>query len=212
MNLPPNQPPQSNNQPSGPYHSPQWYNQLTAITSCFIVPTLSCFALASCFSAGPPDGYLSSSDTQVDSIQFTEKDNQLNGHIQEERITNDVPLKLQTTTIPFTGEQNGSSVTITFTILGLSVSSVTGTFNGTTLTLAIPQQDGHLVNETFTGASIQDYNQAVDVLQKQIVQQNQQYANSQSTASANQATASADQVTQIAQQNAQQAVIVNSSK
>ena len=180
--------------------------RLAAIISYWIVSTMSCLTLISCMGIGPADGYLSSSNTQVDFVQFTEKDNQLNGHIQEVRITNDVPPKLQTTSIPFTGVQNGSSVTITFTFLGLSVSSVTGTFDGTTLTLAIPQQDGHLENGTFTAASIQDYNQAVDVLQKQIDQQNQQYADSQSTASANQATASADQATQIAQQAEQQAV------
>ena len=180
--------------------------RLAAIISYWIVSTMSCLTLISCIGTGPPDGYLSSSDTRVDFVQFTEKDNQLNGHIQEVRITNDVPPKLQTTSIPFTGVQNGSSVTITFTFFWLSVSSVTGTFDGTTLTLAIPQQDGHLENGTFTAASIQDYNQAVDVLQKQIDQQNQQYADGQSTVAANQATASAGQATQTAQQNAQQAV------
>jgi hypothetical protein len=170
---------------------------------------VSCFALASCFGSGPPDGYLATGSTSVSFMQFTEKNDQLTGHLQSVEETNDVPPRTQSSTTAFTGTQNGSSVTITLSIFGLS-SSVTGTLNGNTLTLAIPQTDGHLKNETFTGASVQQYNQAVDALQKQVAQHDQVYDNQQATATAIQATQTTqqanEQATQTAQQSEQQAV------
>src|SRR5581483_375237 len=166
---------------------------------CSIALITSCFALASCFGIGSPDGYLATNTNSAYFIQFTETNNQLSGHLQGIGITNNIPPQTETFSTAFTGVQNGSSVTITVSIFGFS-SSVTGTLNGNTLTLAIPQPDGHLENETFNGASIQQYNQAVDGLQNIVSQQDQQYVNSQATAASSQATVISAQATQAAQQ------------
>jgi hypothetical protein len=183
--------------------------RLRAIALCFIVIIMPCLTLVSCFGASPPDGYLAADAQHAAFIQFTEKNNRLNGHLQEVLATNSLPPQTQAFTLAFTGPHNGSSVTITFSGI-LYSSSVTGTFSDNTLTLAIPQQDGHLTNETFQGASVQQYNQAVDILQRRVSQQDQQYADQQATATQqyneSQATATAIQSTQIAQQNEQQAV------
>lgn len=168
------------------------------VFSCFIICTISCSIIASCLGVSTPDGYLATNADTVSFVQFTEKDNQLSGHIQDVTETNDIPPQTKSSTAAFTGIQNGSSVTITISIFGFS-SSVTGTLDGDTLTLEIPQQDGQLQNETFNGASIQQYNQAIDTLQKQVSKQDQQYYSSQ-------ATATAIQATQTMQQNQQQAV------
>lgn len=52
---------------------------------------LSCLILVSCSSTSSPDGYLANDTNGVYFIQFTETNNQLNGHIQGIVTTNDVP-------------------------------------------------------------------------------------------------------------------------
>jgi hypothetical protein len=162
---------------------------------------MSCFTLVSCFGTSPPDGYLATDTNSVYFIQFTETNNQLSGHIQGIEITNDVPPQTKSSSTAFTGIQNGSSLTITISVFGFSSSS-TGILNGNSLTLDVPQQDGHLKSETFNGASIQQYNQAVDALQNIVSQQDQQYSNSQATASSMQATQTAQQAELQAEQQA----------
>ncbi len=185
-------------------------SRLTAITSTLLATTISCFLLVSCFGPGaPPDGYLAVDATNVYFIQFTEKNNQVNGNLRVVEETNDTPPQTKSFAITFTGTQSGTSITLTFSLFFFS-SSITGTLNGTVLTLDIPQSDGHLQSETFNGVSIQQYNQAVDALQKKVSQEDQQYNNSQATATTlhynDQATATTIQATQAAQQSEQQAV------
>lgn len=98
----------------------------------------------------------------------------------------------------FTGVQSGSSLTLTITVLG-TPSSWTGTLNGDTLTIEIPQPDGKLKETVFKSASTQQYNQAVDALQQKVSRDDQRYYNGV-------ATASAYQSTQSAQNDQQQAV------
>jgi hypothetical protein len=177
---------------------------ITAIIVCFF-----CLAITSCMGSNPPDGYLATSTNSAYFIQFTAQNNQLNGHIQGIAETNDVPPQTKSSSTSFTGTQNGSSITLTVSIFGFS-SSVAGTLNGNTLTLEVPQADGHLIIETFTGASLQQYNQAVDDLQKKLKQVDQQYYNDQATVTTQndnaQSTAVAVQATQTAEQQEQQAV------
>ncbi len=158
--------------------------RLVTIVLYFIIVTLPCLTLISCFGTSPPDGYLSTDANSVSFIQFTEKDNQLSGHIQGVTKTDDIPPQTKSFTTAITGTQNGSSVTITTSIFGLS-SSVTGTLNGDTLTLEVPQPDGHLQNTMFNGASTQQYNQAIDALQKRVSQQDQRYQEQQAVSDAN---------------------------
>lgn len=150
---------------------------------------------------GPPDGYLATGSGNVMFLQFTEKHNQLTGHAEGTEETNDVPPQTKPYNYAFTGTQDGTSITITFSVFWTST-SFSGTFNGDTITLNVPQSDGHIANRTFKAASIQQYNSAVDALQKQISQQDQQYYDSLATATAIQATANALQNEQDAVSNA----------
>ena len=65
--------------------------QLASIILCLFVSLISCLTLVSCFNAGPPDGYLGIDTQSVFFIQFTNKNNQLNGSIQGIEETNDIP-------------------------------------------------------------------------------------------------------------------------
>lgn len=172
------------------------------------ISLLACTALAACGNASP-DGYLSQASTSVTFIQFTttgQNQQQMSGNITSVvENTNDNPPDVKTSTTAFTGVENGSSLTLTISFFGIS-SSYKGTLNGDTLTLDLPQSDGSLQATAFVAASLQQYNQAVAALQKQVANQTQQYNNAQATVTAVQSTAIALQQEQQAVQAANQQV------
>src|SRR6266536_6707275 len=140
-------------------------------------------------------------------IQFTttgQNQQQISGSIQNvEENTNDNPPKIKTSTTAFTGVENGSALTLTISFFGIS-SSYTGSLNGNTLILDLPQSDGSIQAQQFVASSLQQYNQAVAALQKHVAKQVQQYNDAQATATAAQATAEAQQQEQQAVQYANQ--------
>jgi hypothetical protein len=166
------------------------------IHSMVVIISLSLFTLSACSSFiplfGPPDGYLAVGTNNVAFIQFTEQQNQLTGHMEDMAVTNDALPQTETHNSTFTGSKNGSSMTITFSELWTST-SFTGTFDGNILTLGLPQDDGHIMNVTFNGASVQQYNQAIDALQKQVAKQDQDYYDAQTRLNDMRATATAVQ-------------------
>lgn len=112
-----------------------------------------------------PDGYLWTSSTEVAFIQFTtDSSGHISGSLQDVSVAPDEIIT--STTNAFTGVQNGSQVSFTFSALGFS-STFTGTFTGDTLTLHIPDQNGYVTTETFHGASVSDYNKAAASLRQQ---------------------------------------------
>lgn len=115
----------------------------------------------------------------------------------------DNPPEIKTSTTAFTGVENGSALTLTISFFGMS-SSYTGSLNGNTLILDLPQSDGSIQAQQFVASSLQQYNQAVAALQKQVANQVQQYNNTQATATAAQSTAVAQQQEQQAVQDANQ--------
>ncbi len=147
---------------------------------------------ASVFNPGPPDGYLRTNSNSVAFIQYTERQNKLTGHMETVGETDSMLPQTKSYNYTFTGIQNRSAITITFPLFW-TAASVSGVISGNTLVLDMPQSDGHIVNETFNAASIQQYNQAVDALQKKVSQQDQQYYDDQTTTEATQATATAIQ-------------------
>lgn len=175
-----------------------------------IIPLL-CLTCISCSDPNnPPDGYLDAGPTYVIFVQFTETGQRLTGHLQVVTEANTVPPTTQTASTPFTGTLNGSSVTLVLDKgLGLEA-SITGKLSGGTLSLMAPTADGHLVNGILKASSMQDYNKAVDALQKKVNQEDQQYYNGQATATSAQnaadAASTAVSATQVAQQNEQNAV------
>lgn len=157
--------------------------------------------LSSC-GDNPPGGYLSQTATSVLFIQFTatgQNQQQINGNIDEvEENTSDNPPDIKTSTTAFTGVENGSALTFTIAFFGIS-SSYTGSLNGNTLILDLPQSDGSIRAQQFVASSLQQYNQTVAALQQQVANQVEQYNNAQATATAAESTA-------VAQQQEQQAV------
>jgi hypothetical protein len=174
----------------------------------FCVLTLPC--IASCGFFAPPDGYLSKTPTSVYYLQFTEQSGQLSGHLQGIYETNATPPGEQTMNYPFTGVHVNNSISLTLTEYFFFHETLTGTFDGSTVVLQIPQSDGSLTSETFGGASNDDYNTAVNTLRTQVTHADVLYQNQQATATTaqdvHQATAVALQATQQALQQQQLAV------
>jgi hypothetical protein len=174
----------------------------------FCVLTLPC--IASCGFFAPPDGYLSKTPTSVYYLQFTEQSGQLSGHLQGIYETNTIPPSEQTMNYPFTGVHVNNSISLTLTEYFFFHETLTGTFDGSTVVLQIPQSDGYLTSETFGAASNDDYNAAVNTLRTQVTRADVLYQNQQATATSvqdeQQATAVALQATQQALQQQQQAV------
>lgn len=137
----------------------------------------------------PPDGYIWSSSIEVDFIQWTEDSNQhLNGTLQSVSAMSDSTVKSMTAA--FTGVHEGSSISITFSEIGLST-TLTGTLNGDTLTLSVPDQNGLLVTDVFHAASVQDYNTAASALRQRVQQQAAATQSAQATAAVQEASAQA---------------------
>lgn len=155
------------------------------------VALIACFVLISCGGVGSTNtGYLNTNNTSVNFVEWTENNQQLNGTIHEVEVVNSQPPKTTSFTIPFGGTHNGNQIFISGSFFGFSW-SVTGELDNNTLTLQIPTSDGHLMEQAFNAASVDDYNKAVDQLQAAVQQQDQVYYNQEATASAAQATASA---------------------
>lgn len=154
-----------------------------------------------------PQGYLGTSSTQVVFIQWTEdSSHHVSGTLQSASATSDNTV--QSATEAFTGVRDGSSISITFSALGFS-STLTGTLNGDTLTLAVPDQNGYIATDQFHTASVQDYNHAVNALRQRIQTQAAATQSAQATANTQQAIA---QATQSAQSQLDQAVTDANSK
>lgn len=113
-----------------------------------------------------PDGYLLNSETTVAFIQFTEDQNgHLTGSLQSVYATS--TTNVQSDSAAFTGVRNGSQISLTFSALGFSA-TVTGTLNGDTLTLHMPDQNGYVATEVFHAASTADYNAAANKLRQRV--------------------------------------------
>ncbi|MGH2515074.1 MAG: hypothetical protein ACRDHP_05405, partial [Ktedonobacterales bacterium] len=149
-----------------------------------------------------PDGYLRSSSTEVDFIQWTEDTNHhLNGTWQSVAATSNNTVK--STTAAFTGVHDGSSISITFSELGFS-STLTGALIGTVLTLSVPDQNGLIATDVFRAATVQDYNNAAAALRWRVQEQAAATRSAQATVDTEQAQV---QATQTAQANLDQAVV-----
>ena len=129
-----------------------------------------------------PQGYLWSDPSEVAFLQWTEDDtHHLNGTLQSVDATSDGTVSC--TTAAFTGVHDGSNVSITFSELGFS-STLTGSLDGGTLTLQVPQPDGTLASEAFRSASVDDYDSAATALRHRTQSQAAATHSAQATASA----------------------------
>jgi len=155
-------------------------------------------------------GYLAVDGSYIYFLQYTQSGNNLVGHLQCAYPSNTHPTSMQTCNTAFTGALSGSSITITISLFWFN-SSLSGTYNGSTIVLSMPQTDGHLKDETFNAATVDDYNKAVDQLQSNIDTSNQQYQAALATQVSDDATAAANQATATATTDEQNALAYNVS-
>lgn len=197
--------------PQGFLHSAAasaWRTVLIGGAVLLVLALLSGIGLVVMHTLNPgPQGYLWTSSTEVDFIQWTEDSgHHLSGTLQSVTATSDNTVK--STTAAFTGIHDGSNISITFSTLGFS-STLTGTLNGDTLTLTVPDQNGLLATDAFHLASVQEYNSAVSALRQHIQTQSVATQSAQATVAAQQAQA---QATAAAKSQLDQAVATANSQ
>ena len=150
-----------------------------------------------------PNSFLSTSNTYVAFIQWTNKNGQLSGQLEEVSLSSNSSLQTQQTHAAFTGTLTGSQISLNFgSFLGIP-EIITGTFDGNTLTLTLPQQNGQLSSIVFDPASINDYNKAVSAFENTTAQQ---ATNATATVQTQETQAQNQQATATALQSQQQAV------
>lgn len=139
-------------------------------TAMLATSALVLLALPGCDNSGGPAAYLRTGTSGVAFIQWQESSSgHLQGTILDDQVTGTAPSQtVSVSSAPFTGNVNGSSVSLTFSgYFGISA-SIVGTISGSTLTLQIPQSGGTIRQETFSAAGVSSFNAAVAALRGRI--------------------------------------------
>jgi len=181
----------------------------------WLLPLL--FLLSACSDVGDTQhGFLAEGSSAVVFIQFVQNNEQLTGQLQMVSATNDG--QVHSYNVALTGTLSNGQISLSASWFGLSISTVTGTYDGSTLILNFPDNNGHLNPIQFQSATVSDYNSAVDTFTANVqataaAAQNaqataeEQSAESQATADAqqaeSQATAASSQATATARATAQ---------
>lgn len=158
----------------------------------FIVVIASLFLLAACASpethssstGSLSGGWLHTYSNAVEFFQLTVSSGQVSGQEQEEYVTNSMPPQLQQDSSTVSGTFNGTQVTLTFSVYGFPVRTYAGTYGSDSLTLTVPDQSGNLQSITYRPASPDDYNNAVQQFQQSVNQAIQAYNDAMATATA----------------------------
>jgi hypothetical protein len=133
-------------------------------------------------SHSPPDGYLYQSSDIALFIQWTQTGSTLSGTLQVAYTDPSDPTKLETATYSITGVVANGNVTLTLDQSVLGTTNLSGTFNGSVVTLDIPEPDGTITQATFSPATLSDYNNDVSSLQGRAQQAQAQAATNAATA------------------------------
>jgi len=154
--------------------------------------------LPGCGSSGGPAAYVAAFGNEVDYIQWQQSSSgHLQGSMTVDQISGTAPAEtLSVNTTPFTGNINGSSVSLTFGGLFGTTANVVGGISGSTLTLQVPQSDGTIQSASFAQGNLTAFNRAVATLRRQIQTDNTQAAQAQAQAQQQQANAQAEQTAQ----------------
>ncbi|MDQ1394664.1 MAG: hypothetical protein QOF30_3641 [Acidimicrobiaceae bacterium] len=177
-----------------------WIIGLGAGTSLLILTSCGSAArstkpAAATVSVAPPvgSGWLMSSTTSVEFIQWTDNAGVLTGTAQA-ATKNDQgrTLAVATGTYPLVGSLHGSTLSISFD----GRPATFGTVSGDSFTLNVPQQDGTLAPVTFHKAPTSAFNAAVANLNTMVSDANQQAAAAQAQADQEASNAHAQQVAQ----------------
>ncbi len=114
-------------------------------------------------------GYFGAASDEVAFVQWTETDGHLTGQFQEMSLKRGDPLDWETSNSGFTGVRDGTSISISFSALGSSI-TLTGTLNGDTLTLvrAGDSKTGLLSTMVLRPGTAEDYNKAATEFRNRI--------------------------------------------
>ncbi len=151
-------------------------------------------------------GYLATFSDGYMFVEWTENSGSLSGTIQSAGPKSKTGYGIATSSAGFTGIRADNRVTLTIPAgLGFAT-TLSGTVDGPTLTLFIPNQQGVTTPYTFRAATLTDYNRAVETLKQDDAQRAAQARAAQATADAQnqaaQATASAQSKQQAAVRDA----------
>ncbi len=133
-------------------------------------------------------GYLARYSNGVEFVQWANSDGSLTGQRQLLYAPEEDPLQIRSENMSFTGTLSDSEVSLTFSELGFS-STWTGTLEGDTLTLTVPEQDGTLATRELYAATVEDYNQAAQEFRRSVEQQAAEQAAAERTAAQQQYSA-----------------------
>ena len=117
-------------------------------------------------------GYLATSSDGVTFVQWSESGNSIEGFLQNLYVATDaegIP-QVQSEELGFSGTLDGGEVSMTFSELGTS-RTWTGTLEGDTLTLTIPDGDGTLSTLRAQAATVEDYNEEAQEFRQRVAQQ-----------------------------------------
>lgn len=112
-------------------------------------------------------GYLYTSPTNVLFVQWTNTNGKLSGHLQETYTSSTNSTQVQQLNESFTGTQAGSVVDFSLSMFG-ATHNITGSLNGSTLTVAIPDANGQISTIQLHSATLAQYNSAINTLEAQI--------------------------------------------
>ncbi|MFC5405105.1 hypothetical protein [Cohnella soli] len=113
-----------------------------------------------------PVGFVLSSPGQASFIRWSESEGKISGQLQIATISE---KRIQSASHVFTGEQTKDEINVTFAWTdGFAGKSWTGKIGDNKLTLFIPSSDGKIASIEFSKGSIEDYNNAVTVIQRNL--------------------------------------------
>lgn len=131
---------------------------------------LTLLVLPGCGSSSGQAAYLGTLGNEVDYIQWQQSSSgQLQGTVTAGQVSGTAPaLTLSVNTTPFTGNIDGSSVSLTFSGLFDRRAHVVGTISGNTLILQLPAANGLIQSAGFTKGDLSAFNNVVARLRRQI--------------------------------------------
>jgi hypothetical protein len=144
----------------------------TSTASTATMPPTTSTAAATTTTLAPTDatalpGYLAVATNQVLFIEFTRSGDEISGTVQFAYLSSD-GSQIETSNGPIDGKISVSSVAINDENSVITTSGrVSGTFQGSNLVLAFPQQNGQLAPVSFSPASVADYDNALSTLQNE---------------------------------------------
>jgi len=128
--------------------------------------------------------FLASGPNLVLLVRWTDVAGQLAGSLDEVRADSSAHSGVSSVDIPFTGLHNGIHISLTLAEGLGTYTALTGSIQGNSLILTVPQNDGQLADDTLSSSTVDAFNAAITQLASTGQQQAVQAANAQASAAA----------------------------